>query len=352
MVRHTENHHERASIPLPFAGGRCSWGGRGPCAGRRTSRSGWCSCSSRPGHRRGARPAAVPPGRGVGPRARADRRGGGGARRARHPAALRRHDRRPDGAQGYVQAQERFYEMDVRRHTTAGRLSELFGPDTLETDEFVRTLGWRRVAEQELPLLEPETRAALEAYAVGVNAYLEDRSLSEIAVEYTVLGLGGLDYRPEPWTAVDSLAWLKAMAWDLKGNIDEEIERALASVGHTPEQVAELFPPYDYAGPRPDRRRRGRRRRRLRAGRRGRAAPATRERPAFTADQRAPAGRAAPHAGAAAVVRRTRRRGGQQQLGRRRRALRRPASRCWPTTRTSASACRGSGCRWGCTARP
>ena len=79
-------------------------------------------------------------------------------------------------AQGYVQAQERFYEMDVRRHTTAGRLSELFGPDTLEIDEFVRTLGWRRVAEQELPLLEPETRAALEAYAVGVNAYLDDRT--------------------------------------------------------------------------------------------------------------------------------------------------------------------------------
>ena len=48
-------------------------------------------------------------------------------------------------------------------------------------------------------------------------------------MQYTVLGLGGLDYRPEPWTAVDSLAWLKAMAWDLKGNLDEEIERALVS---------------------------------------------------------------------------------------------------------------------------
>ena len=65
-------------------------------------------------------------------------------------------------AQGYVHAQERFYEMDVRRHITAGRLSELFGADTLETDEFIRTLGWRNVAEQELPLLKPETRAALE----------------------------------------------------------------------------------------------------------------------------------------------------------------------------------------------
>jgi len=149
-------------------------------------------------------------------------------------------------AQGYVHAQERFFEMDVRRHITSGRLSELFGADTLETDEFVRTLGWRHVAEQELPLLAPETRAALEAYAVGVNAYLDTHSPSQIAVEYSVLRLGGLDYRPEPWTPVDSLAWLKAMAWDLEGNLDEEIERALALADHTPEQVADLFPPYDY----------------------------------------------------------------------------------------------------------
>ena len=154
-------------------------------------------------------------------------------------------------AQGYVHAQERFYEMDVRRHITAGRLSEMFGSDTLETDEFIRTLGWRRVAEQELALLEPQTRAALDAYAAGVNAYLDSHSLSEIALEYTVLGIGGLDYHPEPWTAVDSLAWLKAMAWDLKGNIDEEIERALVSADHTPEQVAELFPPYDYQAQQP-----------------------------------------------------------------------------------------------------
>jgi penicillin G amidase len=154
-------------------------------------------------------------------------------------------------AQGYVHAQERFYEMDVRRHITAGRLSELFGSDTLETDEFIRTLGWRDVADQELPLLKPATREALESYAAGVNAYLETHSPSQIAVEYSVLGLGGLDYRPEPWTVIDSLAWLKAMAWDLKGNLDEEIERALVSADHTPQQVAELFPPFDYEAQEP-----------------------------------------------------------------------------------------------------
>ncbi|MFC5176880.1 penicillin acylase family protein [Nocardioides taihuensis] len=149
-------------------------------------------------------------------------------------------------AQGYVHAQERFYEMDVRRHVTSGRLSEMFGETTVETDEFVRTLGWRRVAEKELALVEPETRDALEAYADGVNAYLETHSPSEIAVEYDVLRAGGLDYTPEPWTAVDSLAWLKAMAWDLRGNMTDEIDRALALAELSPDQVADLYPPYEY----------------------------------------------------------------------------------------------------------
>ena len=149
-------------------------------------------------------------------------------------------------AQGFVHAQERFFEMDVRRHVTAGRLSELFGETALETDEFIRTMGWRRVAEQELALIKPETRAALEAYADGVNAYLDSRSPTELAVEYTVLRAGGLDYRPEPWTPVDSLAWLKAMAWDLRGNMTDEIDRVLALADHTPAEVAQLYPPYPY----------------------------------------------------------------------------------------------------------
>ena len=150
-------------------------------------------------------------------------------------------------AQGYVQAQERFFEMDVRRHATAGRLAEMFGKPALESDEMVRTMGWRRVAEQELALIKPETRAALEAYADGVNAYLDAHSPSQIAVEYTVLNAGGLDYRPEHWTAVDSLSWLKAMAWDLRGNMTEEIDRVLALADHSARQVQELYPAYPYA---------------------------------------------------------------------------------------------------------
>ncbi len=86
-------------------------------------------------------------------------------------------------AQGYVQAQDRFWEMDFRRHITAGRLAELFGKDQVETDTVIRTMGWRRVAEQELPLLSASTRAALDAYTRGVNAYLATHSKSETSLE-------------------------------------------------------------------------------------------------------------------------------------------------------------------------
>jgi penicillin amidase len=150
-------------------------------------------------------------------------------------------------AQGYVHAQDRFFEMDLRRHITAGRLSELVGEnqDALEADRVVRTLGWRRVAEQELPLLAPDTRDHLQAYADGVNAYIEDRAPAELSAAYSVLDVVGGVPEIEPWTPVDSLAWLKAMAWDLRSNYDEELGRAIAygRVGDV-ELVNTLYPPY------------------------------------------------------------------------------------------------------------
>ncbi len=145
-------------------------------------------------------------------------------------------------AQGYVQAQDRFYEMDYRRHVTAGRLAELVGESGLESDEFVRTLGWRRVAEQEWERLGSGARSHLEAYTRGVNAYIDGKSGSDLSLEYSVLSLTRPDYRPEPWTPVDSVAWVKAMAWDLRSNMVDEIDRTMASRQMSNDQVEELYP--------------------------------------------------------------------------------------------------------------
>lgn len=152
-------------------------------------------------------------------------------------------------AQGYVQAQDQFFQMDWRRHVTAGRLSELVGdnPRALQADKVVRTLGWRRVAAQELDQMAATERGYLEAFAAGVNDYIGGRSASYLSLNYTVLGLS-VPLRPiEHWTPLDSLTWFKAMAWDLRGNYDDELARArvfgsVRDVG----RVDQLYPPYPY----------------------------------------------------------------------------------------------------------
>ncbi|WP_329218162.1 penicillin acylase family protein [Streptomyces sp. NBC_01485] len=149
-------------------------------------------------------------------------------------------------AQGYVQAQDRFYEMDVRRHMTSGRLSEMFGKSQVDNDEFLRTLGWDRVAQQEYDTkLSPATKKHLQAYAKGVNAYLKGKDGADISLEYAALGFTN-DYKPAQWTPVDSVSWLKAMAWDLRGNMQDEIDRALMTSRLGPQQIAELYPQYPY----------------------------------------------------------------------------------------------------------
>ncbi|PIO49418.1 penicillin acylase family protein [Leucobacter sp. OAMLP11] len=150
-------------------------------------------------------------------------------------------------AQGFVHAQDRFWEMDFRRHLTSGRLSELFGESQVRTDTFLRTLGWHRIAEQEVRDLPQEVRAYYEAYADGVNAYLAQRSGADLSLEYAVLDLQNPGYAPEKWTPADSVAWFKAMAWDLRTNVDEESTRALLARTLDPERLEELYPPYPFA---------------------------------------------------------------------------------------------------------
>lgn len=152
-------------------------------------------------------------------------------------------------AQGYVQAQDRFWEMDVRRHITSGRLSEMFGSGQVDTDAFLRTMGWRNVAQQEYDTkLSAETKKYLQAYSDGVNAWLAQHPGGKTAsLEYALLGTVNGGYQPEKWTPVDSVAWLKAMAWNLSGNLQQEIDRSLLSQNFSQDQIAQLYPDYPYS---------------------------------------------------------------------------------------------------------
>ncbi len=147
-------------------------------------------------------------------------------------------------AQGYVEAQDRFFQMDFWRHIGSGRLAEMFGDSQVETDRFLRALGFDTLARAELDLMPDESLQILQWYAEGVNAYLEDHSGASLSLEYAILPLQSPGYEPELWEPDDTLVWAKVMSWDLSGNFRNEIARTLLADDLSTEQVDQLYPPY------------------------------------------------------------------------------------------------------------
>ncbi len=143
-----------------------------------------------------------------------------------------------DGAAalGFVHARDRMFQMDLMRRNASGRLSEIAGPLTLRLDRTMRVLGLRRRAEADLPNLPAETRALLDAYARGVNAWIAARGRFS-APEFILSGA------PEPWTPVDSLLWGKTMGLWLSSNWRTKISRLSLAGKLDPRIVEELWPP-------------------------------------------------------------------------------------------------------------
>ena len=158
-------------------------------------------------------------------------------------------------AQGYVHAQERFWQMEAWRHIGAGRLAELFGPTAVDRDRFIRTLGWRQAGQRDLDASSPDTRAALQAYADGVNDWVGQHRGAlglPFVLESLTFGKGGGigGYDPEPWTPLDSTTWSKVQAWNLGGNLDREIFRLGVDAKLGDRRLTDaLFPPYPTNGP-------------------------------------------------------------------------------------------------------
>src|SRR5208282_6071948 len=113
---------------------------------------------------------------------------------------------------GFAHAQDRLFQMELMRRNGAGRLSEIFGAQTLAMDRQMRILGLYRLAEAELPLLSQPLRRGLDAYAAGVNAFLASRR-GALPPEFLLLRVD-----PEPWRPADTLVWGKLMAVRLGGN--------------------------------------------------------------------------------------------------------------------------------------
>jgi penicillin amidase len=113
-------------------------------------------------------------------------------------------------AQGYVHAQERFWQMDFYRHVGEGRTAEMFGKTSVDSDKFLTTLGWRPTTAKEYESFSGTAKTILESYADGVNAYLQAHHAEAVSLEYAILGLLSPKYQIEPWTPLHTLAWTKA----------------------------------------------------------------------------------------------------------------------------------------------
>mgnify|MGYP002382317751 CR=1 FL=1 len=144
-------------------------------------------------------------------------------------------------ALGVAHAQDRLWQMELQRRAIAGRLSEIFGARTLSSDVFMRTLDLYGHASRSLAVLKPEQRAQIEAYAAGVNAYINRRTgLLEprYPIEFMLLG-----HTPEPWTAADCAAIVKLMALNLSTNVGlETLRLTFAAQGLTSAEIADLLP--------------------------------------------------------------------------------------------------------------
>jgi penicillin G amidase len=138
-------------------------------------------------------------------------------------------------AQGYVTAQDRMFEMDGMRRYAAGDLSEIIGDSMLGHDRRQRILGLRVAARKTVDLIPAEDRARFEAYARGVNAYIESQH-GRLPLEFRILG-----YSPRPWTPEDSMLVAAQMVEDLSISPANAMtrEKILGKLG--PELTADLY---------------------------------------------------------------------------------------------------------------
>ncbi len=146
-------------------------------------------------------------------------------------------------AQGFVHAQDRLFQMEVNRRLAQGQLSELFGAIALDTDRTARTFGFNRLGRQDWANSSDDLRDTIQAYAAGVNAYLEHPK-SKLPVEFTLLG-----HQPDPWTPVDSLAFTRVMIWQLSHAWYSEIVRAQIAEKAGAEHASELDIRYPAGNP-------------------------------------------------------------------------------------------------------
>jgi len=141
---------------------------------------------------------------------------------------------------GFAHAQDRLWQMALLRRTAQGRLSEIFGARTLRTDELLRRLDLYNLSVASVAVQDAATMAALEGYARGVNAWINQ-------VNARALGRGAPENFLFPgeiplWQPADSIALVKLLALQLSAHLDAEVRRARVALAVGPERLRDIMP--------------------------------------------------------------------------------------------------------------
>lgn len=148
-------------------------------------------------------------------------------------------------ALGFVHAQDRLWQIEFNRRIAQGRISELVGPAGVDADRFLRTLGIYRQAQAIARGLDPESRALLDAYCAGINAYLDGHA-DPLPAEFVLLRAP----RPEHWVAADTVAWTLMMAWDLSHEaMRSELARLRLAARFSKAEIDDFMPIMDDDAP-------------------------------------------------------------------------------------------------------
>ncbi|MFL5828146.1 MAG: penicillin acylase family protein, partial [Thermoleophilaceae bacterium] len=143
---------------------------------------------------------------------------------------------------GFLHAQERLWQLEFYRRVGAGTLAEMVGPEALQVDRTMRTLGMKRVSEREVEHLPERDREILEAYASGVNAGVAQQHAPPLELQL-------LRVTPAPWTPADTLVIRRILALGFSTNMETELFRAelVRKIGI--ERAALLEPRYPRGNP-------------------------------------------------------------------------------------------------------
>lgn len=160
------------------------------------------------------------------------------------PHVFAEHDEDAFFVQGYLHARFRLWQMEFQTHAAAGRLSEVLGDKSGTTDilnvadRYFRRLGMTYAAERSLEMMEADavTKSVCDAYTAGINAYIEKLTEGSLPLEYKLLR-----YKPEPWTNLKTVLFLKYMSFDLAG-FENDFEYTTARNAFTKAVFIKMYP--------------------------------------------------------------------------------------------------------------